>query len=73
MTTPATPNQKRYVNSLSYDLGIRNDIDDQCRERYGVPVDGLTKRQAGETIERLQGELDALTMAGFRNQQSTAT
>lgn len=63
---PATPNQRRYVYSLAIDLGIRGDIDDQCRERYGVPVDGLTKAQAGETIERLQGELDALTLEGFK-------
>lgn len=68
MTTPATPNQKRYVYSLAIDLGIRNDIDDQCRERYGVPVDGLTTAQAGETIERLKGELDAMTLAGFRKE-----
>lgn len=67
-TNPMTPNQRRYIESLARDAGMdQAGLDQTVNQRYGRPIDDLSKSEASALIEALQAVKDEQSIAGFTN------
>ena len=67
-SSPMTPNQRRYIESLARDTGMDQDgLNQTVDQRFEHGIDQLSKSEASSLIEALQAMKDEQSLAGFTN------
>jgi hypothetical protein len=67
-SSPMTPNQRRYIDSLARDAGMDQvALNETITQRFNHPIDELSKSEASALIESLQAIKDEQSLAGFSN------
>lgn len=67
-SSPMTPNQRRYIESLARDTGMDQDgLHQTISQRFDNTIDQLSKSEASSLIEALQTMKDEQSLAGFTN------
>lgn len=65
-SSPMTPNQKRYIESLARDTGMDQEgLNQTISQRFDHDIDQLSKAEASSLIEALQAMKDEQSLAGF--------
>jgi hypothetical protein len=67
-TSPMTPNQRRFIESLARDAGLDHAaLADMVLQRFDHSLDEVSKAEASSLIEALQAVKDEQSLAGFTN------